>query len=201
RYTGPRFPRQRSGVPMRRPMLLLCFVVALILGIGARPASAWAQDAPEKPPEAAPPAAEPPDQKDKDKAKKASEPAEEGEEEIENEPVTMKVGVRFKSLNKLDLAVGTFQSEVVVRVACDREPCKPHLEIVNGSGKAEKIEDSKLVKMYKYKADLNALIDTSAMPFDAHVLPLIIEDRKNLDAKFEIDDAHSSVDPDVKLPG
>src|SRR5262249_27173079 len=62
-------------------------------------------------------------------------------------------------------------------------------------------EDEKLVKMYKYKADLNALVDTSMMPFDAHYLPVILEDRKNLDVKFEIDDEHSSVENDVKLPG
>ena len=205
---------------MRRIVAVLTFVIGLMAvlfwtlgpaaaqdprrpaGRGHPPAAPIATDHVSAPAAAAsedpPPAPSEPEHTAKGGDKNADEDA---EDEPVHEPVKMSIGVRFKSLNKLDLALGTYQAEFIVRVACDKEPCKPELTIVNGSGKPEKLEDQKLVKMYKYKADLSALIDTSAMPFDAHLLPLILEDRKNLDVDFEIDHEHSSVDADVKLPG
>ncbi len=74
-----------------------------------------------------------------------------------HEPVKMRIGIADNGLEKLDLGVGTFNAEFVVTVKCDREPCKPELDVLNGklTGKPEKVHDDKLFKKFKMKAELS----------------------------------------------
>src|SRR5436190_21605295 len=96
-----------------------------------------------------------------------------------HEPVTMKVGIVVTELNKLDLATGSFNAEMIVMVHCDHEPCKPELEVANGKivGKPEKLHDEKLFKILKMKAELAAVIDLSEYPYDTHELQIVLEDK------------------------
>jgi hypothetical protein len=119
-------------------------------------------------------------------------------------PVTMTVGVMVLELNKFDLAQGTYQTEFLATVHCDREPCKPDLDVANGkiTGKPEKLHDETLFKIFKMKAELSAVIDLSSYPFDNHALPIVLEDRSDPEeVTFELDKDRSGVKDDIKLPG
>ena len=126
-----------------------------------------------------------------------------------HEPVHMTVGIAVTSLEKLDLALGTFNAEITVTVHCDREPCKPAFDVMNGKlvGKPEKLHDEKLVKKYKLKAELSALIDLGEYPFDSHELPIVLFDRDDPgQILYEIDrdphHTHVAEGPHhIKLPG
>jgi hypothetical protein len=102
----------------------------------------------------------------------------------------MKVGVAVTGMEKLDIAVGTFNAEVTVSVHCDREPCKPDFDVYNGklTGKPEKLHDEPLFKKYKLKAELSGLIDLSEYPFDKHKLPIVLYDKADAEqVRYEID--------------
>jgi len=122
---------------------------------------------------------------------------------------SMTVGIAVTSLEKLDLALGTFNAEVTVTVHCDREPCKPAFDVMNGKliGKPEKLHDETLVKKYKLKAELSALIDLGEYPFDSHELPIVLFDRDDPgQIAYEIDKdphhTHVAEGPHhIKLPG
>ena len=96
-----------------------------------------------------------------------------------HEPVQLSIGVRFKSLNKLDLtALGTLPGRVHCRAsACDKELCNRRTDRVDGSGKLE--EDQKLVKMYKCKASLVSCGTFRPCRWNTHLLPLIHKDTQH----------------------
>jgi len=166
------------------------------------------------------PHAKPDDKKDDPAAAASAKPDDhphatppKGEEEDElpakHDPVKMKIGIGVSSLEKLDIAVGTFNAEFTVTITCDKEPCKPELDVLNGklTGKPEKLHDDKLFKKYKLKAELSGLIDLSEYPFDSHELPIVIYDKGDPEQiTYEIDTAeahtHISEGPHhIKLPG
>jgi len=131
------------------------------------------------------------------KEAKTDEPAVHG-------PVTMKVGVQVLELNKFDLAQATYTTELEVSFHCDREPCKPDPDVVNGkiSGKLEKLHDEPLYKRFKFKAELAAVIDLKEYPFDNHVLPIVLEDKGDPEqVKYQVDEAACSFAPNIRLPG
>lgn len=126
-----------------------------------------------------------------------------------HEPVKMKIGIAVTSMEKLDLAVGTFNAEFTISVHCDREPCKPNIDVLNGklTGKPEKLHDEKLFKKYKMKAELSGLIDLSEYPFDSHQLPIVIydsSDAEQITYEIDADPAHTHImegPHHLKLPG
>ena len=125
----------------------------------------------------------------------------------EHAPVTMTVGTRLIELTKLDLSAETFNAEFFVSVHCDRQPCKPQLDVANGKllGKPEKLRDEPLDKEYKMKAELTALLDFSNYPYDQHLLQIVLEDRSDAEQiKYEVDAAGTGWDAKkgkAKLPG
>jgi hypothetical protein len=137
------------------------------------------------------------------------EPAEAKPDDVDevpahHDPVTMKVGIVVTELNKFDLAQGTYNAELFVSVHCDREPCRPDLDVANGkiTGKIERLHDEPLYKIFKMKAELSAIIDLSEYPFDNHALPIILEDKGDPEQiRYDLDTAGSSVKDDIRLPG
>jgi hypothetical protein len=121
-------------------------------------------------------------------------------------PVKVKMGVLLESLSGFDAAKGTFSAEFVVFIQCEKEPCKPHIEAVNAKGplsKPEKLLDEKLHKVWKYKAEFNALVDFEQFPFDEHVLPIVLEDSSDPDeVTWELDKTTTDFDHEkCKVPG
>lgn len=123
-----------------------------------------------------------------------------------HQPVTMKLGMKLLELNKLDLAAETFQAEFFVTVTCDHEPCKPSLDVANGKvvGKIEKLKDEPLLKEYKLKAELGALLDFSEYPYDSHALQIVLEDKSDPEQiTYALDQEHTGLADKgrLKLPG
>lgn len=121
-------------------------------------------------------------------------------------PITYKAGVQLESITGFDAAKGTYSAEFVLFLHCDREPCNPQIDAVNAKaplGKPDKLVDEKTHKIYKYKAELNAMVDMAEFPFDGHVLPLVLEDKADPDeVKWELDASTTSFDAaKCKLPG
>jgi hypothetical protein len=151
----------------------------------------------EPPPEPPPPAPEP-------------EPA---KEEPEPEPQSMALVVFLEKLTKFDLGPGIYNGEFYLVFHCEKEPCKPDPHPTNGKFTAREQEKSgdPLVKIFKVKAELEAVIDLSEFPFDTHVLPLSVEDKNEL-VTYHFDPAlnaaylkemgiASTVSPEAKLAG
>lgn len=193
---------------MRKLPTLLALLFALFTVCGVASAAPDPKAAPPKPE----PAAAKPDEKPQEKPHDAK-PGE-GDEADEpmpahHDPVKMKIGIAVTSMEKLDIAVGTFNAEFTVTVTCDHEPCKPNLDVLNGklTGKPEKLHDDKLVKKYKMKAELSGFIDLSEYPFDRHELPIILFDKTDAEQiTYEIDtnEAHTHINEGphhMKLPG
>ena len=115
---------------------------------------------------------------------------------VAGDPVTMTVGVVVTELTKFDLASGTYNAELFALVHCDREPCKPDLDVANGklTGKPEKLHDEPLFKIFKLKAELSAVIDLSNYPFDSHALPIVLEDKGDPEGiRYALDREHSAL--------
>ena len=117
-------------------------------------------------------------------------------------PVTQAVAIHVEELNKLDLGAETYNVVFRVIVQCDKEPCKPDLDVVNGkmTGKAEKLHDDKLLKVFRIKAELTGVIDLSKYPFDNHELPIILRDKGDPE-QIVYADASADETPAVKIPG
>jgi hypothetical protein len=132
-----------------------------------------------------------------------AEHAEHAKAEEHHGPTTMRVGLSLEKLAKFELGPGTYTTEFVVTFTCDHEPCKPDFDVTNGkiTGK-EKVVDEKLEKVFRVKAELEALVDLSEFPFDKHVLYVGLADKGDpFNVKYAIDEKSSEVDPDVKLAG
>ncbi|HEY8075668.1 MAG TPA: hypothetical protein VIF62_16195, partial [Labilithrix sp.] len=138
--------------------------------------------------------------------------AEEKEDEAEDAahhhaPRTWKISLFLDKLSKFEVGPGTFNAEFFVFYMCDAEPCKPEPDLVNGkiTGK-DKIGDEGLLKVFRFKAELEATVDLSEFPFDVQTLPITFTDKDEnvklvdepeLFKKMDI----PSVSPDVRLPG
>lgn len=118
-------------------------------------------------------------------------------------PVTMKVAVMLSKLTKFEPGPGTYNAEFYVTFECDHEPCRPDFDVTNGKvvGKPEKELDEKLRKEYRVKAELDAVVDMSDYPFDAHLLPIALIDKNAHEVKYEFAQHGSGIEPDVKLAG
>lgn len=118
-------------------------------------------------------------------------------------PITMRAGVDVEKLSKFELGPGSYTTEFLVTFHCDREPCTPDFDVTNGkiTGK-EKLVDEKLVKAFRVKAELDAIVDLSEFPFDKHVLYIGLADKGDpMNVKYAVDANTSSVDAAVKLAG
>jgi hypothetical protein len=143
-------------------------------------------------------------QDDKKPPAASAEAAAGGDEQAE--AVHYKVGVQLENITGFDAAKGTFSAEFVLFIRCDKEPCQPHIDAVNARAALatpEKLRDDKLLKIYKYKAELNALVDFEEFPFDEHVLPILLEDKsETVEVTWELDKDTTSFDKEkCKLPG
>jgi hypothetical protein len=119
-------------------------------------------------------------------------------------PVTMKVGIALRELNKFDLNTGAYNAEFDVSIACESEPCKPDLDVANGKiqGKPEKLKDEPLRKEYRIKAELGAELDLSRYPFDNHLLPITLQDKGDPEQiVYALEPSEMSIANDIKLPG
>ena len=190
-----------------RVHLWLASLVALVAVFGLA-GSASAQ----KPKGAHPPAPkhEPPPEPPLPLIAPEPEPA---KEEPEPEGQSMALVVFLEKLTKFDLGPGVYNGEYYLVFHCEKEPCKPDPHPTNGrfaSREQEKSSDP-LVKIFKVKAELEAVIDLSEFPFDSHVLPLSVED-KNEAVTYHFDPAlnsayldamgiSSTVSPEAKLSG
>lgn len=125
-----------------------------------------------------------------------------GDTHAPHHPQKLRIGIEVAALSKLELGPGSFNAEFYVTVDCEREPCKPDLDVTNGriTGK-EKLVDEKLHKEMKIKAELTGFVDLSEYPFDKHVLPISIADKADpLEVILEIEPKETKVD-EVKLAG
>jgi len=157
-------------------------------------ADAAASAAPPPPASSAAPATKP----------EGDSPSEDTPPPAKHELVTMKIGVVVTDITKFDLAAGTFNVEFLALVHCDKEPCKPKINVANGklSGKPEELHSDKLFKIFKLKAEASAVIDLADYPYDNHELPLVLEDDGDPEqVKYEVDGSASSVRPDIRVPG
>jgi hypothetical protein len=186
---------------MRRFHIFLMLVAVLTVAFGAAATPKHAAAAPPREEvgenEAAPQA-----EAAKPEAAKATAESDDTET-IRHEPMTVKVGINVKELNKLDLAQETYTAEFMVSYRCDKAPCNPDPEIINGkiSGKIEKLHDEPLYKIFKIKADLTAVIDLKEYPFDNHQLPIVLSDKTSPeDITFIKDDEECGLSA-LKLPG
>jgi hypothetical protein len=129
------------------------------------------------------------------------------------DPKKMSVVVFLDRLSKFDIGPGTYQGEFYLIFHCDKEPCKPSPTPSNGkfTSKEEEKSDDPTVKIFKVKAELDAVVDLAEFPFDKHVLPLSLEDKDD-DVQYEFDPnlnevykqalgLSSTVNPEVKLAG
>lgn len=176
------------------PLLILVAGTASAATKHPKPA-ATAEDAPpaQDPAAASPPAAD-------------AKPAGDSDDALppRHDPVTMKVGILVNELTKFDLTAGTFNAEFLAKFTCEEEPCKPELDVANGKllGKPEKLEDEPLVKVYKVKAELSAIVDLSQYPFDDHELQITLVDKGDPEQiRYVVDKESMGLKDDVKLPG
>jgi hypothetical protein len=119
-------------------------------------------------------------------------------------PVTIRVGILVNELTKFDLTAGTFNTEFLAKLTCEEEPCKPDLDVANGKllGKPEKLHDEPLVKVYKVKAELGAIVDLSQYPFDDHQLEITLVDKGDPEQiRYVVDKESMGLKDSVKLPG
>ena len=126
-----------------------------------------------------------------------------GDTHAPHHPQKLKVGIEIAALSKLELGPGTFNAEFYVTIDCEREPCKPDLDVANGriTGK-EKLVEEKLHKELKLKAELNGYVDLSEYPFDKHVLSIELVDKADpLEVILELEPKETKVASDVKLAG
>lgn len=120
-----------------------------------------------------------------------------------HEPTTIHVGVAVEKLAKFELGPGSYTTEFILNLTCDKEPCKPDFDVSNGkiTGK-EKLLDEKLEKSFRVKAELEAFVDLSEFPFDKHLLYIGIVDKGDpLGTRFVIDEQETGFDPNIKLAG
>jgi hypothetical protein len=146
---------------------------------------------------------------DHDKAATAAAPDDAKKDDLDAQPLkdepkgptTVKVGLQLIKLNKFEMGPGTYSAEFYVLMQCNQEPCKPELEVNGKISSRDKIKDEKLVKEFKIKADLEALVDLSEFPFDKHLLPVALIDKNPSQYVYEFDQAHTGMDDGVKLAG
>ena len=195
-----------------RAFLVFVALLALVGSAAAQPKKGGAahpfapapKPAPAPTPAPEPPAAGP--------AAPATEP-EVAHEEPEPEGQSMALVVFLEKLTKFDLGPGVYNGEFYLVFHCEKEPCKPDPHPTNGKFTAREQEKSgdPLVRIFKVKAELEAVIDLSEFPFDTHVLPLSVED-KNEFVTYHFDPSlnaaylkemgiPSTVSPDAKLAG
>jgi hypothetical protein len=150
-----------------------------------------------------PPAPEPPPAHEPEPAKEEAEP--------EIQP--MALVVFLEKLTKFDLGPGMYNGELYLVFHCEKEPCKPDPHPTNGKFTAREEEKSgdPLTKIFKVKAELEAVIDLSEFPFDSHILPISVEDKSEY-VTYHFDPAlnasylkemgiASTVSPEAKLAG
>ena len=194
--------------PALRAMRVLVALVALFGLLVAIPRSACAQ----KPPKHAAPKHEAPAEPPPAPAPPEPEPAKE-KEEAEPEGQSMALVVFLEKITKFELGPGIYNGEYYLVFHCEKEPCKPDPHPTNGKFASREQEKSgdPLVKIFKVKAELEAVIDLSEFPFDTHVLPLSVED-KNEAVTYHFDPVlngaylqamglSSTVNPEAKLAG
>jgi hypothetical protein len=178
-------PGDRGVEIMKRFLLLL----TLVLGVLAAAAPAFADETAHA--------------EDKPKAEKGPDKPGAEAAHVRHAPVKMKLGVHVIGLSKLELGPGSYNAEFILTVTCDREPCKGDIDTSNGkiTGK-ELLHDEPLKKIFKMKAELAGNIDLGEFPFDAHVLPISLEDKEDPEnTTVELDKEHTSIDDDIKLAG
>jgi hypothetical protein len=125
----------------------------------------------------------------------------------------MALVVFLEQLTKFDLGPGVYNGEFYLVFHCEKEPCKPDPHPTNGKFTSKEQEKSgdPLVKIFKVKAELEAVVDLSEFPFDSHTLPLSVEDKSET-VSYHFDPAlnaeylqemgiASTVNPLVKLAG
>jgi len=145
------------------------------------------------------------DKKEAHPEKKDAQGDADDEETEHKPPPKMKIGVQLESVTGFDAAKGTYSAEFIMFFHCDGEPCKPEIDAVNAKAnlsKPEKLVNEKTYKVYKYKAEFNAMVDMADFPFDEHVLPIVLEDRaENEDSQWELDEKLTNFDAEkCKVP-
>lgn len=206
---------------MIRRSLTFLLVLFTLLGVAS---GAWAQTEKkpkkaaaaaahkEAPPEETAAAAPPPaDPNAKEAAKdKAAGGAEDAEDNAHHHAMrTMSFAIAVTKLTKFEMGPGTYNAEFLLFVGCEFEgPCKPEPSLENGriQGKPDKELDLPNLKVFKIKADFDAVVDLAEFPFDKHTLPIILSDRDEnvqyqYDAKALAEVELPVMSPDVKLPG
>ena len=121
----------------------------------------------------------------------------------DHSPVKYSVSVNVQKISKFELGPGTFDADFLVAYKCDKQPCKPSVQLGNGEikGKPELIHDEPLHKLYRVKAELSADVDVSDFPFDHHALMIDVGDKDATDVTFAVDEAGKPDFSDVKIPG
>jgi hypothetical protein len=132
---------------------------------------------------------------------KTEAPAE-SEREQAKHPTHMKVGIELESLSKLELGPGTYNAEFYLTFRCDAEPCKPDFTVTNGRVVSkDAVINEATFKVFKVKTELEAYVDLSQYPFDAHLLPIGIIDKNEHAVVYDLDPASTKMAEGVRLPG
>jgi len=116
----------------------------------------------------------------------------------------VKVGVYVLNVGKFDVSSGAYTVDFYLDLRCDKE-CDPgNFEFMNGRAESvDKLIDTPNEKFYRIQAALSDNIDLKEYPFDAHNLPIIIEDKTNTveQQAYAFDENNSGIDPAVTLVG
>jgi len=117
--------------------------------------------------------------------------------------VRMTLGVVLRALDALDVGRGSYDAELDVTVSCDAEPCRPDLDVANGTVVSRlTLKDEPLRKQVRLRAQLAAPLDLADYPFDSHLLPVVLRDRGDPQhVRFALDEAATGFGKDVTLPG
>lgn len=170
---------------MRRLPAFMTLLLSLLSLFALTACPAFAQQQPKEPP---------------------SQAADDGDGGESAGPVKYKMGVLLENITGFDASKGTFSAEFVLFIQCEKEPCNPKVDAVNARAplsKPDKLADDKLLKVYKYKAEFNALVDFEQFPFDEHLLPIVLEDATDADdVTWELDKQTTDFDKQkCKIPG
>jgi hypothetical protein len=126
------------------------------------------------------------------------------------EPVRVKVGMYMLSLGKFDVSSGSYVVDFYLTFRCDDdcsevfERATTTFEFMNGRPlTSELIISEDREKAWRIRAELMQNIDLHSFPFDAHSLPIEIEDEiepvDNL--VYVVDTGYSGIDANVRLVG
>jgi hypothetical protein len=119
-------------------------------------------------------------------------------------PITVKVGVYVLNIGKFEVATGTYTVDFYLDLTSEQPMGEQKLEFMNGRAQStDKLIDTPTEKFYRIQANLMTNVDMRRYPWDAHSLPIILENstRSKKEVVYIVDQKQQGIDPAVNFVG